>query len=119
MNSTCFIERAIVDDDNPLIYNSENINTNQQRKSAELLKDDTKMAWLVGFVNREAEAKTISINSTVVPDFKVDSLDDWAYYKYVDHTLTKKLSGVTRVYVRPNVSRDYQVATFTSTQVTV
>lgn len=119
LNSTCFIERAIVDDDNPLIYNSENINTNQQRKSAELLKDDTKMAWLVGFVNREAEAKTISINSTVVPDFKVDSLDDWAYYKYVDHTLTKKLSGVTRVYVRPNVSRDYQVATFTSTQVTV
>lgn len=90
LNSTCFIERAIVDDDNPLIYNSENINTNQQRKSAELLKDDTKMAWLVGFVNRDAEAKTISINSTIVPDFKFDNLEDWPYYKYVGSGVAPK-----------------------------
>lgn len=79
LNSTCFIERAIVNDDNPLIYNSENINTNQQRKSAELLKDDTKMAWLIGFVDREAPAKTISINSTVVADYEMSS------YKYKDY----------------------------------
>ena len=79
LNSTCFIERAIVNDDNPLIYNSENINTNQQRKSAELLKDDTKMAWLIGFVDREAPAKTFSINSTVVADYEMSS------YKYKDY----------------------------------
>lgn len=79
LNSTCFIERAIVNDDNPLIYNSENINTNQQRKSAELLKDDTKMAWIIGFVDREAPAKTISINSTVVADYEMSS------YKYKDY----------------------------------
>lgn len=73
LNSTCFIERAIVNDDNPLIYNSENINTNQQRKSAELLKDDTKMAWIIGFVDREAPAKTFAINSTVVADYEMSS----------------------------------------------
>ena len=79
LNSTCFIERAIVNDDNPLIYNSENINTNQQRKSAELLKDDTKMAWLIGFVDREAPKKTISINSTVVADYEMSS------YRFKDY----------------------------------
>ena len=79
LNSTCFIERAIVNDDNPLIYNSENINTNQQRKSAELLKDDTKMAWIIGFVDREAPKKTISINSTVVADYEMST------YKYKEY----------------------------------
>lgn len=81
LNSTCFIERAIVNDDNPLIYNSENIETNQQRKSAELLKDDTKMAWLIGFVDREAPAKTFAINSTVVADYEMSK------YKYKDYFL--------------------------------
>ena len=88
LNSTCFIERAIVNDDNPLIYNSENINTNQQRKSAELLKDDTKMAWLIGFVDREAPAKTFSINSTVVADYEMSS------YKYKDY-FTKDANSET------------------------
>ena len=88
LNSTCFIERAIVNDDNPLIYNSENINTNQQRKSAELLKDDTKMAWLIGFVDREAPAKTFSINSTVVADYEMST------YKYKDY-FTKDANSET------------------------
>ena len=88
LNSTCFIERAIVNDDNPLIYNSENINTNQQRKSAELLKDDTKMAWIIGFVDREAPAKTFAINSTVVADYEMSS------YKYKEY-FTKDANSET------------------------
>lgn len=91
LNSTCFIERAIVNDDNPLIYNSENIETNQQRKSAELLKDDTKMAWLIGFVDREAPAKTFAVNSTVVADYEMSS------YKYKEY-FTKDANSVTLLY---------------------
>lgn len=103
LNSTCFIERAIVDDNNPLIYNSENINTNQQRKSAELLKDDTNMAWLVGFVNREAPAQTITINSTVVPDIKVDSLEDWDYYKYEVNGVASTTTPTMRAYINRGI----------------
>lgn len=88
LNSTCFIERAIVNDDNPLIYNSENINTNQQRKSAELLKDDTKMAWIIGFVDREAPKKTISINSTVVADYEMSSYKYKEYFNKDANSLT-------------------------------
>ena len=119
LNSTAFIEKGLPNEDSTLIFNSEGITFNQIKKGETPLVDDSKMAWVIGFVAREGEAKTISINSTVVPDFKVDNLEDWSYYKYVNHTLTRKLSGVTRAYVRPNVSRDYQVATFTSAQVTV
>lgn len=88
LNSTCFIERAIVNDDNPLIYNSENIETNQQRKSAELLKDDTKMAWIIGFVDREAPKKTISINSTVVADYEMSSYKYKEYFNKDANSLT-------------------------------
>lgn len=119
LNSTAFIEKGLPNEDSTLIFNSEGIPFNQIKKGETPLIDDSKMAWIIGFVARDGEEKTISINSTVVPDFKVDNLEDWSYYKYVNHTLTKKLSGVTRAYVRPHVSRDYQVATFTSTQVTV
>lgn len=119
LNSTAFIEKGLPNEDSTLIFNSEGIPFNQIKKEETPLIDDSKMAWIIGFVERENEAKTISINSTVVPDFKANSLDDWAYNKYVGHTLTRKLSGITKAYVRPNVSRDYQVATFTSVQVTV
>lgn len=123
LNSTCFIERAIVDDDNPLIYNSENINTNQQRKSADLLKDDTKMAWLVGFVDRETPAKTISINSTVISDIKVDNLEDWEYYKYVGSGVAPVQSPAMRSYVTRNTPPDVAAIperwTFGSTKMVV
>lgn len=119
LNSTAFIEKGLPNEDSTLIFNSEGIPFNQIKKGETPLIDDSKMAWIIGFVARDSEAKTISINSTVVPDFKANSLGDWSYNKYVGHTLTRKLSGITKAYVRPNVSRDYQVATFTSTQVTV
>lgn len=119
LNADCFIQKATVDDDNALIYNQEQITTNQIKTKETPLIDESKMAWLVGFLSRGTPAQTISINSTVVPDFKVNSLDDWQYNKYVGHTVTMKLDGVTRAYIRPYVSRDYQVATFISTKVTI
>jgi hypothetical protein len=119
LNSTAFIEKGLPNEDSTLIFNSEGIPFNQIKKGETPLIDDSKMAWIIGFVARDSEAKTISINSTVVPDFKANSLGDWSYNKYVGHTLTRKLSGITKAYVRPNVSRDYQVATFTSTQVAI
>lgn len=73
LNSDCFIQKATVSDESALIYNQEPITTNQIKTAEYPLKDESKMAWIVGFVNREAPAKTFAINSTVVADYEMSS----------------------------------------------
>lgn len=106
LNSDCFIQKATVDDDSTLIYNQEPITTNQIKTKEIPLIDESKMAWLVGFINRETAAQTISINSSVVPDIKVDSLDDWQYYKYVGSGVAPGESPIMRAYVTRNTPPD-------------
>lgn len=106
LNSTAFIEKGLSDEDSTLIFNSEGIPFNQIKKGETPLIDDSKMAWIIGFVARDGEAKTISINSTVVPDFKVDSLEDWEYYKYVGSGVAPIQIPAMRAYVTRNTPPD-------------
>lgn len=119
LNSTAFIEKGLPKYDSTLIFNSEGIPFNQIKKGETPLIDESKMAWICGFVDRETEAKTISINSTVVPDIKVDSLTDWSFYQYVGKGVVDDLYPTIRAYIRPFTSRDYQKATFISTKVSI
>ncbi len=119
LNSTAFIEKGLPKYDSTLIFNSEGIPFNQIKKGETPLVDESKMAWICGFVDRETEAKTISINSTVVPDIKVDSLTDWSFYQYVGKGVVDDLYPTIRAYIRPFTSRDYQKATFISTKVSI
>ena len=50
INSDCFIQRATVGNDNPLIFNKENVTFNQIKKREDLLYDKTKTAWIVGYI---------------------------------------------------------------------
>lgn len=80
--SDCFIEKAILPDNSPFIYNQEEITTNQIKTDEIPLKDETKMAWIVGFIDREYKSDSpISINSTIVADY---NYDDWKWKNYVD-----------------------------------
>lgn len=79
LNSTAFIEKGLPKYDSTLIFNSEGIPFNQIKKGETPLIDDSKMAWICGFVDRETQAKTISINSTVVADYEMSS------YRYKDY----------------------------------
>lgn len=115
--STAFIEKGLPNEDSALIFNSEGISLNQIKKGETPLIDDSKMAWICGFVDREAPAKTISINSTVIPDIKVDSLTDWSFYQYVGIGVIDDLYPPVRAYIRPFTSRDYKKATFIETGV--
>lgn len=83
VNSTCKINRAIASDYSPYVYNDENVALNQIKKGEVLLKDSSKMAWIVGFVDKKYAGGTINIKSNVVPDYTAETLDDWAYNKYV------------------------------------
>lgn len=79
LNSTAFIEKGLPNEDSTLIFNSEGIAFNQIKKGETPLIDDSKMAWICGFVDRETAAKTISINSTVVADYEMSS------YRFKDY----------------------------------
>lgn len=71
LDSTCIVERAMVNHDNPLIYNQEKISVNQIKTSETLLKDETGVPWLVAYI-----AKNKGINITDEEDLKAN-----AYYK--------------------------------------
>lgn len=58
IEADCFIEKAIVPDFNPLVYNSEQMELNQIKTSETLLKDETGCAWVVGYYNRKPQAKS-------------------------------------------------------------
>lgn len=79
LTSTAFIEKGLPNEDSALIFNSEGISLNQIKKGETPLIDDSRMAWICGFVDRETEAKTFSINSTVVADYEMSS------YRYKDY----------------------------------
>ena len=98
LNATALIEKGTVSDDNPLIYNSEPIPTNQIKTKEYELSDDTRAAWIVGYIARNTsydnggktdKNKMTFETSVIVPDITVTSLSNWTYNKYVD----KRLSG--------------------------
>lgn len=54
LDAPCFIEKATLDNSNPLIFNNENMSFNQIKTSETLLKDKTKCAWIVGYTAKGA-----------------------------------------------------------------
>lgn len=66
-----FVEKGIVGEEDPYIFNSEGIIVNQIKQREILLKDKTKTGWLVGYVARAQageENKTITSNTDI--DYK-------------------------------------------------
>ena len=55
ISSDCIIERAMLNADDPLIFNSEPFSVNQIKSSETLLKDETGCPWIVAYVAKDAE----------------------------------------------------------------
>ena len=54
IDAPCLVKRAMVDIDNPLLYNTESDNKfNQIKQSEHLLKDETGTNWIVGYIARD------------------------------------------------------------------
>ena len=106
MNSTAFISNGTVTDDNPLIYNQEPISTNQIKTSEQPIKDDTGVAWVVGYVSRSAEAKNITMDvTTIIPDFVTDNIAQWKTEHKVNQSVISTFnSGALEFQI--NVSTD-------------
>lgn len=50
IDAPAFIEKAILEDNDPLIFNSENMTFNQIKTSETLLKDNSGCPWIVGYL---------------------------------------------------------------------
>ena len=106
INAPCFIEKATLDDADPFIYNSEDMTFNEIKKSETLLKDETGIPWIVGFlesnqdVNVSIPAQDVSIYQTV------SDITTWEFYKYKDEEFVPALSRMTLILNIGNDDRD-------------
>lgn len=84
MNSTAFIEKATVNDQNPFILNQEQISVNQIKKKEQQLYDETGCAWIVGYIDRkyaaDVDQKQLKFTISAYPRYDYTKAD-WPFYK--------------------------------------
>lgn len=85
VNAPCFIEKATLSADSPLLWNKENITFNQIKKDEILLKDGSGCPWIVGYYAKntpDANLKgTIDANDLEKAyDFSIDTpISAWEF----------------------------------------
>lgn len=85
LDAPAFIEKATLNYNDPMIFNSENMTFNQIKKSETPLKDETGCPWIVGYIAREdsgGAVKSYSVSTSVSTPITqtVESLSDWIGY---------------------------------------
>ena len=65
LDAPIFVQKGMLSDDDPFIFNSEGMSFNQIKKSETLLKDFTGCAWIVGYVAKNVAPTDVTIT---VPD---------------------------------------------------
>lgn len=82
--SPSFIEKGYVEPTDSAIFNKENMNFNQIKTRETLLKDDSKTAWIVGYIAQDHTAltdKTFTLSPEV--DMVISgNFSDWEYAKW-------------------------------------
>lgn len=93
VDAPMFIEKATLLPNDPLVFNSEGMSVNQIKTNETLLQDETKSAWLVGYVSRTSTAEgqtptpldaTIKYNLDYIPDYIVDDQSELPFNQYID-----------------------------------
>ena len=86
ISAPVFVEKATLDNDDPGIYNSENMSFNEIKTSETPLKDKTGTPWIVGYVPADSFKEDTQIDTQFIdpghPDIEVDDITQWEYYKY-------------------------------------
>lgn len=99
-NADAFIEKAILTENNPLIFNDEAMTVNQIKTSETLLKDETGCPWIVGYYSTNADDTTgtimeINLQEQIHYDENIPGkFADWNYSKYT----SEDMIGPTKVF---------------------
>ena len=94
LTTPMFIEKACVPPTNPLVFNDEQITTNQIKQKEQLLTDNSGCPWIVGYYARTDNKGTITTlegtaitMENIVPDISVSGLNNWVPYgKYLNES---------------------------------
>lgn len=93
IQAPAFIEKATLNNEDPMIFNSEDMTFNQIKTSETPLKDETNSAWVVGYIPRDSFSDPTEVNGSVILDYAYDIIEeditDWDYYRYT----TEKFNG--------------------------
>ena len=86
VNAPCFIEKATVSNNDPAIYNKENMTFNQIKTSETELKDETKSSWVVGYIPKNSFQQDTEIKGDIIlkgaVDITVPDINNWEYSQY-------------------------------------
>lgn len=119
VNAPCFIEKAKLQNNDPFIFNKEDMTFNQIKTSEYALKDETGCAWVVGYIPKDAfkgdeASRTVKgdviLEGGATADITVDNLQNWEYNQYAEGTAYKgAFTGNTlyAVYASSNIDRGY------------
>lgn len=90
VNAPCFIEKATLSNNDPFIFNGENMTFNQIKQAETPLKDETGCAWVVGYIPKDSftgEQSTRTVKTDFIladsADIVVENIDQWEYYPYI------------------------------------
>lgn len=90
MNCSAFIKKGRLENDDPMIFNTEGMNFNQIKKREDLLKDTTGCAWIVGYcansLGETEKAVTYTGQYTVPVSGTYEALSDFPYASYLNGT---------------------------------
>ena len=99
VNAPCFIEKATLSNDDPFIFNSENMTFNQIKQSETLLKDETQSAWVVGYIPKDAFPDGATVTGDAILDDSADitvaGIENWEYYQYQNTDFNALLTDYT------------------------
>ena len=75
-----FIEKAKLKYGNPLLFNSEDMTFNQIKTKETPLRDRSLCPWIVGYIDRTAANRTISVPTQAFYAETYDAIEDLPYY---------------------------------------
>ena len=120
LNASSFIEKGkITSNSNPLIWNKEDITLNRIKRSESLIKDETGIQWLVGYVPQDAfsdedeasrtvECEVVSASS-IPSSLRFASWADCPLSPYRNKTLSERSSADVSVFWRAHGANPYVV----------
>ena len=85
IDAPIYIEKATVGDNDPAIYNRENIGFNEILKTVTTLKDKSNCAWLVGYAPRHTVINVeLDYTADLVPDYEASSISQLPFYNLLN-----------------------------------